>query len=92
MSKKGSIQIHDVKRRRKNEEGEIVTMKGYMIKSVGKNGEILQCSEILNDVKAVKTHFAAMCKLWNTGEADPIAADYTKEQKFTKSGIALPGI
>ena len=42
MSKKGSIQIHDVKRRRKNEEGEIVTMKGYMIKSVGKNGVRLQ--------------------------------------------------
>jgi hypothetical protein len=91
MSKKGSIQIHDVKRRVKR-DGVRVTVEGYVIKSVGKNGEILQCSETFNDVKAVKTHFAAMCKLWNTGEENPIAADYTAAQKFTKSGIALPAI
>lgn len=91
MSKKGSIQIHDVKRRVRK-DGVRITETGYMIKSVGKNGEILQCSEVFNDVKAVKTHFAAMCKLWNTGDDNPIAADYTQEQKFTKSGIALPAI
>ena len=91
MSKKGSIQIHDLKRRRKV-DGVVTTVTGYIIKSVGRNGEILQCSEILNDVKAVKTHFTAMCNLWNMGDTPPIAADYTKDQKFTKSGIALPGI
>lgn len=91
MSKKGSIQIHDVKRRVRK-DGVRITETGYMIKSVGKNGEILQCSEVFNDVKAVKTHFAAMCKLWNTGDDNPMAADYTQEQKFTKSGIALPAI
>ena len=93
----GSIQIHDSKRRIlvENEETgdkERKTVLGYVVKSVGKNGEVLQCSEVFNDHKAVKTHLAAMNKLWNTGELQNIPADYTKEQKFTSYGIALPGI
>ena len=91
MSKTGSIQIHDVKRRVRR-DGVRVTETGYIIKSVGKNGEILQCSEVFNDAKAVKTHLAAMNKLWNTGDVAVIPADYTKEQKFTTWGIALPAI
>ena len=89
MAKIGSIQIHDVTRRVK-QDGVRVTKKGYIVKSVGRNGEILQCSEVFNDIKAVKTHIAAMNKLWNNCEiyTDPI--DYTKEQKFVSCGLALP--
>ena len=95
--KKGSIQIHDVKRRitvlnTDTGEKERKTVNGYVVKSVGKNGETLQCSETFNDHKAVKTHIAAMNKLWNNGEFETTPADYTKEQKFTKYGLALPGI
>lgn len=83
--KNPSIQIHNTKPSRKNPNAK------YVVKSVGKNGEILQSSESLNDVKAVKTHFNAMQKLWNLGNY-PIEhlIDYTKEQKFSKSGFALP--
>ena len=93
----GSIQIHDSKRRilvenEETGEKERKTVTGYIVKSVGKNGEALQCSEVFNDFKAVKTHIAAMNKLWNTGELQNIPADYTKEQKFTQYGLALPGI
>lgn len=95
--KRGSIQIHDSKRRVRvfNEETGTTERKmviGYIVKSVGKNGETLQCSEVFNDAKAVKTHIASMNKLWNNGETQTIAADYTKEQKFTTWGIALPAI
>lgn len=94
---KGSIQIHDSKRKvlvlnTDTGEKQRKTVKGYVVKSVGKNGEVLQCSEVFNDVKAVKTHIAAMNKVWNTGEIENIPADYTKEQKFTNYGLALPGI
>ena len=89
--KTGSIQIHDSKRRILV-DGVRTTVYGYIVKSTGKNGEILQCSETFNDAKAVKTHLAAMNKLWNTGEIAVIPADYTKEQKFTTWGIALPAI
>lgn len=89
MAKKGSIQIHDVKRRVRK-DGVRVTETGYIVKSVGRNGEILQCSEVINEAKSVKTHLAAMNKLWNTGEMQVIAADYTAEQKFTTWGVALP--
>ena len=94
---KGSIQIHDSKRKvlvlnTDTGEKQRKTVKGYVVKSVGKNGEVLQCSEVFNDAKAVKTHIAAMNKIWNTGEIENIPADYTKEQKFTNYGLALPGI
>lgn len=95
--KKGRIEIHDSKRRimvlnEETGEKERTTVYGYIVKSVGKNGEVLQCSEVFNDHKAVKTHLVAMNKLWNTGEIQNIPSDMTKEQKFTHYGIALPGI
>jgi hypothetical protein len=95
--KTGSIQIHDSKRRilvlnDETGEKERKTVTGYIVKSVGKNGEVLQCSEVFNDHKAVKTHIVAMNKLWNNGEIETTPADYTKEQKFTNYGLALPGI
>ncbi len=33
-----------------------------------------------------------MNSLWNKGDEDIMPADYTKEQRFTDYGIALPGI
>lgn len=89
MAKSGSIEIHDVMRRVKR-DGVRVTVKGYIVKSVGKNGEILQCSEVFNDTKAVKTHIAAMNKLWNNCDIQTDPIDFTKEQTFVKKGFATP--
>ena len=94
--KRGFIEIHDSKRRvmvlsEETGEKERKTVYGYVIKSVGKNGEVLQCSEVFNDIKAVKTHLNAMNKLWNNGEVITIPLDYTAEQKFVKFGLAEPG-
>lgn len=94
--KTGFIEIHDSKRRVMviNEETgdkERKTVYGYIVKSVGRNGEILQSSEVFNDPKAVKVHFNAMNKLWNTGEVITVPLDYTTEQKFVKFGLAEPG-
>jgi hypothetical protein len=94
--KRGFIEIHDSKRRilvlnEETGEKERKTVNGYSIKSVGKNGEILQCSETFNDPKAVKTHISAMNKLWNNGEIETTPLDYTIEQKFVKFGLAEPG-
>jgi len=96
MSKTGSIQIHNSKRRvmllnEETGEKERKTVSGYVVKSVAKNGEILQCSEIFNDVKAVKTHIRAMNKIWNNAEHETIPQDHTEEQKFVTLGLAEPG-
>lgn len=94
--KNGFIEIHDSKRRvmvlnTDTGDKERKTVYGYVVKSVGKNGEVLQCSEVFNDHKAVKTHLSAMNKLWNNGEVVTIPLDYTAEQKFVKFGLAEPG-
>ena len=79
-----SIQIHDAKPSKKNPNAK------YIVKSVGKNGELLQSSEAVNDVKAVKTHIKAMDNLWNMSTfAKCTSTDHTKEQKFAKSGYAI---
>jgi hypothetical protein len=96
MSKTGSIQIHNSKRRimvlnEETGEKERKTVSGYIVKSVGKNGEILQSSQVFNDVKAVKIHLNAMDKLWNTGSFKVIPQDNTEEQKFVTLGLAEPG-
>ena len=94
--KNGFIEIHDSKRRvmvlnTDTGEKERKTVYGFVVKSVGRNGEILQCSETFNDHKAVKTHLTAMNKLWNNGTLATIPLDYTAEQKFVKFGLAEPG-
>jgi hypothetical protein len=94
--KKGFIEIHDSKRRimvlnEETGEKERKTVYGYVVKSVGRNGEILQCSETFNDAKAVKTHISAMNKLWNNGEIETTPLDYTTNQNFVKFGLAEPG-
>lgn len=89
--KNSSIRIFDAKSSRKNPNAK------YIVKSVGKNGELLQSSEALNDVKAVKTNINAMCKVWwtelntiqSSGRFRQQIQDHTKEQKFAKSGFAI---
>jgi hypothetical protein len=60
----------------------------YRVKSVGKNGETLETSEVLNTVAAVQKHIASMEGCWN-GEAhlDTIK-DCTKSRVFYKKNIA----
>lgn len=92
MKKQAKIQIVDAKRITNGAKA-----NAYRVKSVGKNGETLQTSEVLNDVKAVKTHIKAMCYLWEsefpTREISNLfgykIADHTKLQKFYKSAYAL---
>ena len=89
--KKGSIQIHDLKARVRR-EGIRVTVSGYVVKAVSKEGRTISCSELINDTRKVKTYLSDMNTLWNKGTEEVIPADYTKEQKFTEKGIALPAI
>ena len=85
MTKKkndGFIQICDTRRM---VEG--VSTLCYRVKSIGGNGEILQVSEILNDRKAVNTHFNAMKKLYSNIEGlldEPKVQDLTKQKTFTR--------
>jgi hypothetical protein len=85
--KQPSIQIHDARPSKKNPNAT------YIVKYVGKNGEPINTSEALNDVKAVKTNIRAAyrCASLSGNEFEarqPI--DYTKEQKFAKSNYAAP--
>lgn len=85
--KQSSIQICDAKPSKKNPNAK------YIVKSVGKNGESLQTSEALNDVKAVKTNITAICECYSgsTYVFRP-AHDHTKLQKFFKAGYAVSGL
>ena len=81
--KQSTIQIHDTKPSKKNPNAK------YIVKSVGKNSEPLSQSEVLNDVKAVKTHIKAMENCWQTHPHVPVnICDCTRDQKFAKSGFA----
>jgi hypothetical protein len=83
-----SIRIVDAKPSKKNPNAK------FKVEYVAKNGELLAPSETFNDAKAVKTHIAAIrnCvveysidqKIFRTPQ------DHTAEQKFAKSGYALP--
>ncbi len=79
-----SIQIHDQTRRKTGDK--------YTVKYIGANGKPLAPTQGFNDVKAVKTHIAAMRKCVVTYSIDSSIYrkpnDHTKEQKFSKSGYA----
>lgn len=87
----GYISIRDSRRK---VNGQIV--KAFRVHCIGANGEPLQHSEILNDVKAVKTHIRAMRKLFYNWENStdvqqdmdiclpPWLDDQTKTQAFQK--------
>lgn len=75
------IEIKDAKRtvdgKRKN---------GYRVRTVGENNEVLQSSEVLNSVDAVKTHLLAMCKAWSSDDV-VLVFDKTNRQKFSDQEI-----
>jgi hypothetical protein len=92
--KQPTIQIHDSKRRimvlnEETGEKERTTVCGYIVKTVAKNGQILQVSEVFNDVKAVKTHIKAMMLAWCSDEFAVAIIDKTKETKFSKFATTL---
>jgi hypothetical protein len=89
--KRGSIQIHDQKSR-VTKEGTRVTISGYVVKTINKEGTTICSSDLITDSRKVKTYLFDMNSLWNKGDEDIMPADYTKEQRFTDYGIALPGI
>ena len=89
-----TIQIHDSKRRimvlnDETGEKERTTVCGYVVKTVAKNGQILQVSEVFNDIKAVKTHIKAMMNAWCSDELSVTIVDKTKETKFSKFATTL---
>jgi hypothetical protein len=89
-----TIQIHDSKRRimvlnDETGEKERTTVCGYVVKTVAKNGQILQVSEVFNDIKAVKTHIKAMMIAWCSDELSVTIVDKTKETKFSKFATTL---
>jgi len=89
-----TIQIHDSKRRMmvindETGEKERTTVYGYVVKTVAKNGQILQVSEVFNDMKAVKTHIRAMMNAWCSDEESVVIVDKTKETKFSKFATTL---
>lgn len=84
-----SIRIVDAKPSKKNPNAK------FKVEYVAKNGELLAPAETFNDAKAVKTHIAAMrnCVVIALSESSStyrVPQDYTTEQKFAKSGYALP--
>jgi len=80
--KQSSIQIHDARPSKKNPNAK------YIVKSVGKNGELLEGSEAVNDYKAVTTHLKAMSDCWCSNYLNMFPAfDFTKEQRFAKKGF-----
>ena len=89
-----TIQIHDSKRRvmvinDETGEKERITVYGYVVKTVAKNSQILQVSEVFNDMKAVKTHIRAMMNAWCSDEESVVIVDKTKETKFSKFATTL---
>lgn len=89
-----TIQIHDSKRRIlvlniDTGEKERTTVAGYTVKTVAKNGQVLQVSEVFNDTKAVKTHIKAMMLAWCSDESAVTIVDKTKETKFSKFATTL---
>jgi hypothetical protein len=87
--KQSSIQICDAK---------LKGAAGFRVKSVGKNSEVLQTSEVLESVKAVKIHIAAMRDLYSTDTGGMwqryinVPVDRTKGQKFLKDDFATSGL
>lgn len=85
--KSSQIQVHDARRK---VEGK--TVPAYRVKSVAKNGEILQTSEVLNTVQAVNKHILAMKRAWDTNfymfTVHEKLVDHTKNQVFAKKKLA----
>jgi hypothetical protein len=79
----GRIEIKDAKR---TVDGKKVN--AFRVKTVGENNEVLQTSEVLNTIDAVKTHLKAMAAAWNSaGDCEVI--DCTYRGKFDGKSIQL---
>ena len=79
----GRIEIKDARR---TVDGNKVN--AYRVRTVGENNEILQTSEILNTVDAVKKHIRAMAVAWGSeGECEVV--DCTYRGKFDGKTIDL---
>lgn len=70
-------------------EKERTTVYGFIVKTVAKNGQVLQISEVFNDTKAVKTHIKAMMTAWCSDELSITVVDKTKEARFSKFATTL---
>ena len=79
----GRIEIKDAKR---TVDGKKVN--AFRVKTVGENNEVLQTSEVLNTIDAVKTHLKAMAAAWNSA-GDCEVVDCTYRGKFDGKVIGL---
>jgi len=77
----GTVMICDSRRKVGN-----VYNQAFRVKSVAPNGEIMQCSEVLNDKKAVMTHIKAMAKLFASSHMviSSFVTDNTSKNLFKK--------
>jgi len=79
----GRIEIKDAKRTIDGKK-----INAYRVKTIGENNEILQTSEILNTLDAVKKHIRAMAVAWDTaGNCEVV--DCTYRGKFDGKTIDL---
>ena len=79
----GRIEIKDAKRTINGKK-----VSAFRVKTVGENNEVLQTSEVLNTVEAVKTHIKAMALAWNS-TADVEVIDCTYRGKFDGKSIEI---
>lgn len=79
----GRIEIKDARRIIDGKK-----VNAYRVRTVGENNEILQTSEILNSVEAVKKHLRAMAIAWGS-EGDCEVVDCTYRGKFDGKSIDL---
>jgi hypothetical protein len=79
----GRIEIKDAKRTIDGKK-----INAYRVRTIGENNEILQTSEVLNTLDAVKKHIKAMANAWgSSGECEVI--DCTYRGKFDGKTIDL---
>lgn len=79
----GRIEIKDAKRTIDGKK-----INAFRVRTIGENNEILQTSEVLNTLDAVKKHIRAMAMAWDTsGNCEVV--DCTYRGKFDGKTIYL---
>lgn len=79
----GRIEIKDARRTIDGKK-----INAYRVRTVGENNEILQVSEILNTVEAVKKHIKATAQAWGS-DGNCEVVDCTYRGKFDGKTIDL---
>ena len=79
----GRIEIKDARR---TVDGKKVN--AFRVKTIGENNEVLQTSEVLNSVDAVKKHIKAMAMAWGSN-GDCEVVDCTYRGKFESKQIDI---